>query len=803
MIRCLCLLATVFLLRNPQPAYKGRVVENFNDGWKFFLGDDSNAWKQNYPDAGWRTLNLPHDWSIEGRFNKNNPTTIQEGALPAGIGWYRKTFYIPASFKDKEIYIDFGGIYRDSKVWINGHFLGERPDGYISFRYKLTPYLHYGKQRNVIAVRVNNALQPDSRWYTGSGIYRDVWLVMTNKIAVNHWGTYVTTPRIRKDSASIEIQTTINNSSGRPQTIKLVTEIYDAEGNKIAEMPKPNVLLRNSLTTLSQDLTVNNPILWSVTNPYRYKIITRIISNKQVLDQYPAVLGIRSFHFDEKKGFFLNGHHLEIHGVCLHNDLGALGVAVNKDAIIRRLRLLKVMGCNAIRTAHGPPATEFLNLCDSMGFLVMDEAFDVWKKKKVKYDYHLYWDKWHKRDLEDQVRRDRNHPAVFMWSIGNEIREQFDSTGIPITHELVSIIKKLDDTRPVTSALTEMNPKKNFIYQSGALDVLGINYNCQLYKQLPELFPGQKFIATETTSALETRGYYETPSDSVLHWPKSAKSKFKGNVDHAVSAYDNVAAYWGSTHEEELEAIRKYPFMAGLFVWSGFDYLGEPTPYSWPARSSYFGIIDLAGFPKDAYYLYQSIWTKKPVLHIFPYWNWQPGKIVDVWAYYNDADEVELYLNGKSLGIRRKKEGQMHVMWQVKYQPGILKAVSRKDGKVVLIKEIKTAGHPAKIELMPDRKILKADGKDLCFITVRILDKEGNFVPYADNLVKFYVAGEGAVIATNNGYEADLEPFNSKEHHVFNGLCLVIIKSGTKPGKIQVKAISKGLLSASVTIKSK
>ena len=444
-----------------------------------------------------------------------------------------------------------------------------------------------------------------------------------------------------------------------------------------------------------------------------------------------SIFGIRQFNFDSKKGFFLNDKPVKIKGVCMHHDLGALGAAFNKAAARRQLRILKEMGCNAIRTAHNPPASEFLDLCDQMGFLVMDEAFDMWQKRKNRFDYHLDFKEWHQRDLESMVLRDRNHPSVFMWSIGNEIREQFDSSGIALTKELVTAVKTLDSTRPVISALTENFPEKNFIYQSGVLDVLGFNYKLNDYKDLPARFPGQKFIASETASALATRGVYDLPSDSMRIWPPDSKQPFtNGNADMTVSAYDNAYAYWGATHERSLQAVNKYDFIAGCFVWSGFDFLGEPVPYPWPARSSYYGIIDLAGFPKDVYYMYQSAWTSKPVLHIFPHWNWSPTtsagqrKIVDVWAYYNSADEVELFLNGKSQGVKKKVNDELHVMWRVPFEPGTLKAISRKKGKIVLVKETRTAGKPAKIELTADRKIIDADGKDLSFVTVRILDKE-------------------------------------------------------------------------------
>ncbi len=781
---------------------KARIVTAFNENWQFSLGDDSLASRVNYDDAQWRSLDLPHDWSIEGKFDKDHPTTTAEAALPAGIGWYRKTFTLPEKWKEKKVYINFGGVYRDSKVWINGHLLGERPNGSISFRYDMTPYLGFGEHENVIAVRVNNSLQPNSRWYTGSGIYRNVKLEITDKIAVDHWGTHVTTSQVDSTEAEIRIKTTLVNETGQTKNFKLKTVIYDKDNRPVLTLPVQKVRLKDSVTQVVQKSKIKDPDLWSVQHPYLYVAKTQLISEDQVKNLYKTTFGIRSFRFTKTDGFYLNKKRLQIKGVCLHEDLGALGTAVNRTAIKRRLHILKNMGCNAIRTAHNPPSNVLLDLCDQMGFLVMDEAFDVWKKQKVKYDYHIYWEDWHKRDLEDMIKRDRNHPSIIVWSIGNEIRAQFDSSGIPMTKELVGIVKALDTTRPVTCALTEMDPEKNFVYQSGALDMLGFNYNHELYDSLPELFPDQKYIGTETMSALETRGHYDMPSDSIMRWPESAKADFTGNKDYTVSAYDNVSAYWGSTHEETLKALRKATYIPGLFVWSGFDYLGEPLPYPWPARSSYFGIIDLAGFPKDAYFLYKSLWTDKPVLHIFPHWNWEKGQTIDVWAYYNNADEVELFLNGKSLGVRRKEGDDMHVQWRVKYIPGTLKAVSRKNGKVVLSREIHTAGAPAKIKLLPDQKQIKANGRDLSFIKVKVLDKDGNLVPHADNLIKFSVNGKGSIAGSNNGYQADLESFKSDKRKAYNGLCLVVVESKKDPGEIKLIAQSDGLDADSVFIKS-
>ncbi len=498
----------------------------------------------------------------------------------------------------------------------------------------------------------------------------------------------------------------------------------------------------------------------------------------------------------------------------MHHDLGALGAAVNTSAMRRQLKLLKEMGCNGIRTAHNPPAPDFLDLCDQMGFIVMDEAFDMWRKKKNKYDYSLDFPEWGEQDLRDQVKRDRNHPSVFIWSIGNEIREQFDSSGVGIARRLAAIVHELDPTRPVISALMETDTTKNFIYRSGALDLIGLNYNQEKYDSVPVKYPGHPFIATETTSALETRGHYDGPADSLRRWPAAAKAPLVGaNPDYTVSAYDNVRAYWGSTHEETWKVVKRNRFVSGLFVWSGFDYIGEPTPYPWPARSSYFGIIDLAGFPKDIYYMYQSEWTAKPVLHILPHWNWggegrgnlvggdgAPGRKVDVWAYYNQADEVELFLNGRSLGIRRKKGEDLHVSWSVNWEPGVLKAVSRMKGSVVLVREVKTAGAAARIELSVDRKMIQADGSDLAFITAKVTDASGQVVPDAGNELRVSVEGPGSLAGMDNGYQASMESFRGDTHKAYNGLCLAIVRAQRKGGKIIVRVSGKGLEAASMEL---
>ncbi|HVG42506.1 MAG TPA: glycoside hydrolase family 2 TIM barrel-domain containing protein, partial [Chitinophagaceae bacterium] len=763
-------LVFLFLSINVKAQHAGRT--NFNKGWKFKL-DSTGAYNDpTINDAGWRTLNLPHDWSIEGSFSKEHPATYNGGALPGGIAWYRKTFVLPESQKNNTVFITFDGVYQNSEVWINGHSLGKRPNGYISFQYDLTPYLKWGLEKNVIAVKVDNSKQPNSRWYSGSGIYRNVWLVSTNKLHIHPWGTFITTPTVSSNEATIKCKTTISEWDNKAN-YTLYTKILDATGKIVAQSSK---LINSEGKDLVQALNVPQPKLWSVDNPYLYKAVTQIKSFDRVLDEYETPFGIRYFNFSIDKGFSLNGTPLKIIGVCNHHDLGALGTAVNTRALERQLQLLKDMGCNGIRTSHNPPAPELLDLCDKMGFIVMDEAFDMWAKQKNPYDYHLAWKDWHVKDLEDQVLRDRNHPSVFMWSVGNEIVEQWadpskgDSSGKLIARELVAIVKALDTSRPIVTA-NNVTDTGNKILQSGAFDLIGYNYHHREWASFKKRWPGKKFIVTESTSALQTRGHYDlVPFDTIRRWPKRWDVPFS-NPDggHTVSAYDHVSAPWGSTHEESIKALLDNEHVSGMYIWTGFDYLGEPTPYSWPARSSYFGIIDLAGFPKDVYYLYQSIFTTKPVLHLYPHWNWKRGDTVDVVSYYNNADEVELFLNNKSLGTKNKKEGDLHIKWRVPFEEGALKAVSRKKGKVVVSKEVKTAGTPAKIILSADRKIINGDGTDLSFITATVVDKNGITVPTANNLIQFKVSGEGSIAGVDSGDPVSHESFKGDQHTALSG----------------------------------
>jgi beta-galactosidase len=782
-----------------------RTTDKFNNNWKFFLGDKNNAAAVTFNDASWRSLNLPHDWSIELPFDSTSPTGTGGGALRGGLGWYRKTFTLPETDKGKNIFIDFDGVFRNSEVFINGHSLGVRPNGYISFRYDLSPYLKFGKEENVVVVKVDNSRQPNSRWYSGSGIYRNVWLVKTGKAFVDNWGTYITTPVASTKQATVKIKTTIG---GNNILCDVVTIITNKEGKTIASQTQKNIST-DKINYTEQQLKVNTPQLWSIENPYLYKAITKIICNGKITDEYTTSFGIRTFRFDADKGFFLNEKNVKIIGVCNHHDLGCLGTAVNYRAMERQLQLMKGMGINGIRTSHNPPAPELLDLCDKMGFIVMDEAFDMWKKGKSKYDYSLDFDQWYKQDLTDQILRDRNHPSVFSWSIGNEIGEQWgkeeEAAGITaLITDLHNIVKSLDD-RPTVTANNEINPW-NRLLQANVADMIGYNYNHKMWSadSVQKRWGKKPFIVTESVSALQSRGHYDMPSDSIRRWPdRWDRPVQNANADWTCSAYENCSAPWGGTHEEILKPFLKNDNISGMYIWTGMDYIGEPTPYPWPARSSYFGIVDLAGFPKDVYYLYQGLFTKSDVLHLFPHWNWKAGQTIDMWAYYNNADEAELFINGKSQGIKKKTGDELHVMWRVIYEAGTVKVVSRKNGKIVLAKEINTAGAAAKIILEADRNIIKANGEDLSFVTVKIMDKNGNLVPDANNLVKFNIEGEGFIAGVDNGYQADLSSFKGDRKKAFNGLCLAVVQSKQKAGTIKLTATADGLQPASIILVTK
>lgn len=803
--------------------------------WKFILADNEAFKNPEFDDSGWRLLDIPHDWSTEGEFSADNPASPGGGALPGGTGWYRKKFLVPETDKDKLVFIDFDGVYQKSEVWINGHYLGMRPYGYISFRYDLTPHLKFGEE-NVLAVKVDNSVQPNSRWYSGSGIFRNVWLVKTGKVHVGQWGTFVTTPTVTTENAQVVIKTKIENQSGKENNLSLKTIIFTPSGKKLTKAEINVNPWKNSSEEFTNELKIENPVLWSVENPQLYRAVTEVYFDGILTDSYETLFGIRYFNFDEKEGFSLNGKKMKILGVCQHHDLGCLGSAINTRALERQLEILKEMGVNSIRTSHNPPAPELLDLCDKMGFIVQDETFDMWRKKKTPFDYSHSFPEWHERDLTDHILRDRNHPSVMMWSIGNEVLEQwqdvkadtisieqanlilnFDkkmdtslfhspelSVNSLITTKLANIVKSLDTTRPVTAACNEVNPRNN-LFKSGSLDLYGFNYHHQNFEKFPENYPGKKLIISESTSGLMTRGFYQMPSDSIFIWPTRGRNRNVsfGNPEQQCSAYDNCHVPWGSTHEESWKLVKKYDHVAGTYIWTGFDYLGEPTPYWWPSRSSYFGIIDLAGFPKDVYYMYQSEWTNKDVLHLFPHWNWQPGQVVDLWVYYSNADEVELFLNGKSLGTKSKQEDELHLVWKVPFEAGTVKAVSRKAGKVVLEKEIKTAGAASQLVAKADRSTIAADGEDLSFITVDVTDENGILVPDAMNQIQFEISGNARIVGVDNGNPVSHESMKGSTIRAFFGKCLVVVQAGEKSGDVVLTAKADGLKESKVKINLK
>ena len=823
-------LAIIMLMAGAQ-SLSARESQLFDKGWLFTLADSAGMEQVNYVDINWRHLDLPHDWAIEGDFSPANPSGASGGALPGGIGWYRKHFSVNPKEKNKRYVIAFDGVYMNATVYVNGYKLGTRPYGYSSFEYDITPYINKVGD-NVVAVRVNNSDQPNSRWYSGCGIYRHVWLKKSAESYITQWGQYVsTTPQ-----GEVKIKVDAHVAGGKKMTVRHT--ILDAAGKVVAQ----------GVGGETQTLKVTHPHLWNIGDGYLYTVKSELLVGGKVMDIETTKTGFRDIKFDAQKGFFLNGKNMKINGVCEHHDFGCLGAVVNEDAMHRKLTILRDMGVNAIRSSHNPPAPELLNMCDSMGLLVMDESFDMWRRKKSQNDYARFFDEWHQRDLSDLVKRDRNHPSVFMWSIGNEVLEQWSNAAADtlsleqanlilnaghdastlahgnelsvnslLTQHLAEIVRQYDpwgSTRPITAGCNEPDPN-NHLFKSGALDVIGFNYHHQWVKDVPQNFPGKPFIFSESVSALQTRGYYMMPSDSVYKAPVEWWLPYT-DPSFMCSAYDNMHASWSSTHEETWDVVKHNDFVGGQFIWTGFDYIGEPTPYAYPARSSYFGIIDLAGLPKDSYYMYQSEWTQKPVLHLFPHWNWLPGQTIDMWCYYNQADEVELFINGKSQGIRKKtvygaqnegdayqKSTEYHVMWRVAFQPGEVKVVARKDGKEIASQTIKTAGAPHHLVLKETYQGTLAHGtsEPTTFVEVNVVDKDGNLCPNATNQVFFSVekspsaASAPVILGTDNGCQTSLERFTDPHRKAFFGKCVVVIK-----GKGTLKAQAVDLTSASLDL---
>ncbi len=775
-----------------------RVRMSFDFGWKFHKGDLKGAEKGSFDDSGWRDIDVPHDWSVEGPFSKEHSSGT--GYLPGGIGWYRKTFEVPAEAEGKKVVVEFDGVYRNSKVWINGHYLGERPYGYISFYYDLTDYLKYGEE-NLLAVQVNRSEVRDSRWYTGSGIYRHVRLTITDNVHVGQWGTYITTPEVSNKNATVDIKTVVENENADAREVRLVTSILDGESKVIKSVESSGEVEGEGKYEFTQQVNLNKPRLWSVEEPYLYTALSEVKVGGKVVDDYQSRFGVREFYFDADEGFFLNGKNMKIKGVCVHHDGGSVGAAVPKRVWERRFEILKGMGCNGIRTSHNPPAPELLDLCDEMGFVVMDEAFDEWELGKRKWvhgwnkgiathsGYNEYFEDWGVHDLREMIRRDRNHPSIILWSIGNEIDYPTDPYShpvdknydpklpraeklVPIAKRLIKALKELDTMRPVTAGLANI-PASNKTGLADLLDVVGYNYHEWCYEQDHKDYPQRKIIGSE-----------------------------------------NRHPY------EDWLAVADNDYVTGQFVWTGFDYLGESG--GWPLRGWKNGLIDLCGFKKPRCYFKESLWSEEPMVYVVcreldedasnvsawewqrvvEHWNWEgnEGKTVTVECYTN-CERAELFLNGKSLGEKELSSAKKGVLiWEVGYEAGTLKAVGLKRNKEICSFELVTAGEAAKIVLSADRNVIKSDGQDVSNIAIYVVDEKGTIIADADNLISLEVEGDGKLIGFGSGDQWSHEDYKSNKRKSYSGKSLAIVQSNHSSGRIKVTASSEGLISDSILI---
>lgn len=781
-----------------------REVINLKKDWKFTSTEIGHEKEMNFDDSDWETIRVPHDWAVTEAFDGQNDVQSvmvkqdgekkeklrrgRTGGLPhIGVGWYRKTFDIPSKMNGKKLFVEFDGAMSHAKVFLNGKYVGERPYGYVSFGFELTPFMKYGEE-NVLAVRLEN-FPSMSRWYPGAGIYRNVRLVYTNQTYVKKWGTHITTPNIKK--GIVNIKTKVINAN----EAQLLTEIISPDGKIVASQ------ITMAKNNIEQFLRVKNPIIWDIENPEMYTVLSKVVLGNKIIDEYKSTFGFREIAFIPDDGFHLNGKRIQINGVCMHHDLGPIGTAFNLSAAKRQLKILKQMGCNAIRTSHNMPAPEYINLCDTMGFLVVNEAFDEWKKAKTENGYNMLFDEWAEKDLIDFIHRDRNQPSVIMWSLGNEIPEQRSQEGVELAKFLVGICHREDPSR---SATIGMNNSSEVLANGFAdvFDVKGFNYHPDVYEKL-DAKKNSCIIASETASTVSSRGYYDFPAIPRKHYQR---------LSLQCSSYDMEYPRWANSPDKSFAILDDYPRVAGEFVWTGFDYLGEPSPYNsqWPTKNSYFGIIDFCGFPKDRYYLYQSRWApKSDVLHILPHWNWEgrEGKITPVHVY-TSYESAELFVNGKSYGVQKKSKDsrefrRYRLIWDnVIYQPGEIKVVALdKAGEPAKQKIVKTTGKPKKIVLTVDRIKIKADGEDLAYVTAEVVDVNGLLCPTAQNELTFRVTGAGFLRATGNGNSSDITPFKSNKRKLYNGKCLVIINAGEKNGYLTIEADGLGMESGIVELK--
>jgi beta-galactosidase len=816
-----------------------RSRESFNQGWKFVKyfnasvesvatdREPENLQLPSVNDNSWRTLDLPHDWAIEGPFSDTLENNT--GLLPwKGIGWYRKHFIVSENDKEKRIYIDFDGAMANAKVWLNGKYVGEWPYGYTSFRLDLTPYIIIGK-KNVIAVRLDTK-NWDSRWYPGAGLYRNVWLVKTSQLHIANNGVFCSTPEIKKERGMLSVEAEVESHINEPLPVTIKALVYKLNDKfELSSAPvAESVVVTATVPAMKDhdfrfDIAVKDPVLWDITKPELYRVAVIVMQGTTVTDRYETNFGFRTLNFTARDGFLLNGRRVEVNGVCNHHDLGALGAAFNTRAAARQLEILKEMGCNAIRTSHNPPAPELVDLCDKMGFLIQVEFSDTWRIGKKKDDYNVLFNAWHVEDMKAMVRRDRNHPSVFMWSIGNEVPDQRNPY---LAKELNEIVKSEDNTRPVTSGCNDSNSGTNGFQKT--LDVFGINYHLSDYKRFYDLKDNadQGLISTESASTVSSRGEYFFPIVQ-----GDLNNNLPGKGIFQITSYDVAYPGWASTTDQQWTLLDKFPAAMGEFVWTGFDYIGEPTPYSgdltglkpgtrWydetkkmldkmgatevPSRSSYFGIMDLAGFKKDRFYLYQSRWRPElPMAHILPHWNWpeRKGLVTPVYVY-TSGDEAELFLNGKSLGRKKKGEFEYRLKWdEVVYQSGELKVIAYKNGNKWAEDIVKTTDNASGLSMSADRPAVRPDGYDLVYVTVRIEDKNKLLVPKSNNQLNFSIDGPGRIVATDNGDATSHESFQAKSKKAYNGLCLVIVaaEKGSK-GSFAVKAESRGLKNAAVKV---